>query len=278
MLWRLVQGLLMAPFFVMLVGQAAIAARISLSQDSPRQGQTVEVTVTGVDASSPPDVKFNGSDYKLFPSQEEGSYRTLVAVPADLEPGSYKLQVGDDAVPLRVLAGLFPLQHLRLPPAKDNFDMSPGEKEAVDGAKQTVSAVRLWQGRFLRPSRARISTGFGLKRMVNGRLLKDYYHSGLDFAAAAGSPITSSADGTVILVGRNFKLHGNCVAVDHGQGVVSFYLHMRTFNVTKGEHVKAGDKLGTVGSTGRATGPHLHFSLVVNQVSTNPMDWFQHSF
>jgi murein DD-endopeptidase MepM/ murein hydrolase activator NlpD len=170
------------------------------------------------------------------------------------------------------------LQHLRLPPAKDNFDMSPGEKEAVEGAKQTLSPLRLWHGPFEKPSKARISTGFGLKRVVNGHMLKDYYHSGLDFAAGAGTPITAAADGTVVLTGHNFKLHGNCVGLDHGQGVITFYIHMRTIGVKKGDHVKAGDKLGTVGSTGRANGPHLHFSVYVNQVASNPNDWFLHSF
>jgi murein DD-endopeptidase MepM/ murein hydrolase activator NlpD len=73
-------------------------------------------------------------------------------------------------------------------------------------------------------------------------------------------------------------LHGNCVAVDHGQGVVSFYIHLRTIDVKRGETVAAGDKLGTVGQTGRANGPHLHFSIYVNKVATNPSDWFQRAF
>jgi murein DD-endopeptidase MepM/ murein hydrolase activator NlpD len=82
----------------------------------------------------------------------------------------------------------------------------------------------------------------------------------------------------VVLTGRGFKLHGNCVAVDHGQGVVSFYIHLKSISVQKGPHVKAGETLGKVGQTGRANGPHLHFSIYVNQVATNPTDWFDHAF
>lgn len=256
----------------------ASAAQVSLSSEHPKQGQTVEIKVSGADGAQPPVVKFNGNEYKLFPSKTEGVYQTLMSVPADLDPGSYKLQVGTDSLSVHVLDGRFSLQHLRLPPAKDNFDMSPGEKEAVEGAKATLSDTRMWNGAFVRPSKFRTSTGFGMKRVVNGHMLKDYFHSGLDFAAPAGSPIVSTADGTVIMTGRNFRLHGNCVAVDHGQGVISIYIHMKTISVKKGEHVRSGEKLGTVGQTGRANGPHLHFSIYVNQVATNPMDWFQHAF
>jgi murein DD-endopeptidase MepM/ murein hydrolase activator NlpD len=225
-----------------------------------------------------PTLDFNGSHYQLFAFGDGGVSKALIGIPADLEPGSYKLAVGSDSVPIRVQLGRFPLQHLSLPPAKDNFDMSKGEKQAVEGAKQTVSPERLWHGPFVKPSKARVSTGFGQKRVVNGRLLKDYYHSGMDFAGGAGSPIAAAAAGTVILTGRGFKLHGNCVAIDHGQGVITFYIHMKSIAVKKGDHVSAGEQIGTIGATGRANGPHLHFSVYVNQVATNPNDWFAHSF
>ena len=80
--------------------------------------------------------------------------------------------------------------------------MSPGEKEAVDGAKKVLLSERLWHGKFSPPGKARRSAGFGLKRVVNGRLLKDYYHSGLDFAASLGSPVHACAAGKVILPQR----------------------------------------------------------------------------
>jgi murein DD-endopeptidase MepM/ murein hydrolase activator NlpD len=156
--------------------------------------------------------------------------------------------------------------------------MSPGEQEAVDAAKACLSPERMWQGSFTKPSQYRLSTLFGVKRAVNGRMLKDYFHSGLDFAAPAGAPVVATANGTVILAAQGWRLHGNCVALDHGQGVVSFYIHLKTLAVTKGQSVKAGDKIGTVGQTGRANGPHLHFSIYVNKVATNPLDWFTRTF
>ncbi len=248
---------------------------------------------------------FNGTSYKFFQfaspqvaslkkdldqtnSQKEPSNlektatnqieKALIAVPADLDPGIYELRADQDAVRLQVRAGLFPLQHIHLASAKNNFDTANGETEAVEKAKATLSDTRLWHGQFAAPSKARRSTGFGLKRVVNGRLLKDYFHSGLDYAGALGSPITACASGKVVLVGRNFKLHGNTVAIDHGQGVISFYIHMQKIAVKEGDAVKLGEKIGTVGQSGRATGPHLHFSIYVNKVAANPDDWFKTAF
>jgi murein DD-endopeptidase MepM/ murein hydrolase activator NlpD len=259
--------------------QAAHAADVSISDTSPRQGETLEVTVRGANTlSTESGVVFNGNDYKLFPTSDSGTFTALLAVPADLKPGAYPLEAGGEKLVLHVKNGQFPLQHLRLPPAKDNFDMSPGEKEAVEGAKAELTPQRMWHGPFVRPSKYRTSTAFGVKRVVNGHLLTDYFHSGLDFAAPAGSPVRACSDGTVVLAAKGFKLHGNCVAVDHGQGVISFYIHLKSIAAKKGEHVEAGDKLGEVGQTGRANGPHLHFSIYVNQVATNPGDWFQKSF
>jgi lysostaphin len=280
-----------------------------VSNRTPRQGDTIEVvfnspTHEGGSASDSdsgqtgenPSVNFNGHQYKAFPVVSEPSdgvtggaadpgveknrrqFKALFAVPADLDPGKYSLKSGSETVGLAVRAGLFPLQHIHLAPSKDNFDTAPGEEEAVERAKSTLSTERYWHGPFTAPSHARTSTGFGLKRMVNGRLLKDYFHSGLDYAGALGSPILATSSGKVVLVGRGFKLHGNTVAIDHGQGVISFYIHMKTIKVAEGEEVKAGQQIGTVGQTGRATGPHLHFSIYVNKVAANPSNWFTTSF
>ncbi|HEY9718491.1 MAG TPA: M23 family metallopeptidase [Trichormus sp.] len=282
MILRRALGLVVAPLSLMVFAVTSVSAAapsVSLSAPAPKQGEPIEVIVSGVaEGEKPPGIKFDGNAYKVFPGADAGTYRALLGIPADLDPGDYKMQVGEKTVPVHVRLGKFPLQHLRLPPAKDNFDMSPGEKEAVEGAKATCSSNRFWAGNFIRPSKYRTSTLFGVKRVVNGHMLKDYFHSGLDFAAPAGSPVVATAPGTVVLTGRGFKLHGNCVAVDHGQGVVSFYIHLKSISVQKGQHVKAGETLGKVGQTGRANGPHLHFSIYVNQVATNPTDWFDHAF
>lgn len=271
------------------------AARISLSTPSPKQGQTVEVTVIPESeddaalsgeaqeseaaegrAAKAPLLKFNKEDYVLFPSM--GSLKTLIAIPADLKPGKYEMSTGKDAIVVSVLPRKFPVQHISLPKTKDNFIMSPGEEQAVDNAKKTLSPVRHWNKAFVRPSAARTSSGFGLRRVVNGRLLKDYYHSGLDFAGGLGSPVVATANAKVILARTGWRLQGNTVALDHGQGVVSFYIHLSKVLVKEGQMVTAGQKIGLIGGTGRASGPHLHFSIYVNNHSTDPLQWFASAF
>lgn len=301
--------LIFTPLCTLLSSFVSVEGAIQCSNSAPSQGDTLEICVTDAkrtqDSESksdgprfgtpePQSVMFNGHDFKLFPksgqvtcpgeSNSEGSQIAehssvvLIAVPADLEPGTYSLSCGSEKFPLNVRAGRFPLQHISLVASKDNFDMSKGEHEAVEGAKATLSDRRLWTGHFSPPSKAAVSAIFGIKRTANGRLLKDYFHSGIDYRAPLGSPVMACAAGKVILVGKGFKLHGNTVAIDHGQGVVSFYIHLQSIKVKEGEDVSKGETIATVGQTGRATGPHLHFSIYVNQVAANPRNWYQTSF
>ncbi|MBI2812558.1 MAG: M23 family metallopeptidase [Candidatus Melainabacteria bacterium] len=255
----------------------AQAAEIAVTNASPFQGETIELTATPGDSEVPPStVTFNRQTYKLFPKSDlsEGKLLvSLIAIPADIKPGKYQVLVGDSKIDLSVKSAKFPIQYLTLPKSKDNFLMSPGEEEGIAAAKATVSNKRMWTGVFTVPSKYATSSKFGMKRVVNGKLLDDYFHSGLDFRAPAGTPIVSCAPGKVVLVGLKWRLHGNCVAVDHGQGVISIYIHMTSVGVKVGQEVEAGQKLGTVGSTGRASGPHLHWSLYVNNVATNPQPW-----
>lgn len=252
---------------------------LSISNEQPKQGQTIEITYRmGSDETEAPQIQFNKESYKLLPGPAAGTYRCLLGVPADIKPGKYKLQVGSISKTLNIGAGKFAVQYLTLPKSKDNFVMSPGEEEAVDGAKKTVSEGRAWSGNFTAPCKARISSGFGNRRVVNGKLLTDYFHSGLDYAAGTGAPVKAVAPGKVILARTGYKLHGNMVSIDHGEGVVTFYIHLSKVLVKEGQQVKQGDLIGKVGSTGRASGPHLHFSLYVNHNATNPSAWYAKAF
>ena len=261
---------------------------ISLDSETVHQGEAVRVLLKNdaapaaadapADGAALPAVQFHNQTYKAFPLKDSGSGRVIIGIPANLEPGTYKLSAGDQQVSLKVLPGKFGVQVLRLPKSKDNFISSPGEEETVDKAKATVSPCQYWEGKFLKPSNARTSSQFGLRRRVNGKLLTDYFHSGLDFAGATGSPITACANGKVIIAKWGWRLHGNTVCIDHGQGVLSFYIHMSKILVKEGDEVKAGQRIGLIGSTGRASGPHLHFSVYANKVATNPWNWFTREY
>lgn len=259
---------------------ATNASEISISRENPKQGQTIEVKIKGT-FDTPPVVSFNKSTYQTFKSDSPASdtsvatYQTLIGVPADLKPGDYKLKIDSDERVIKVADGKFPVQRLSLSKKVASLEPAPGEMEAIQKCKETLSSQRLWNDTFTLPSAARVSTQFGLKRIVNGKLQPDYFHSGIDYAGGLGSPVKAAAPGSVILARSGYKLHGNVICIDHGQGVVSFYLHLSRMLVKEGDTVKAGEVIGKIGQTGRANGPHLHFSLYVNQVATNPVDWYK---
>lgn len=250
---------------------------LQVSNLSPTQGETIKVSTATGDSSSV--VSFNGTQFKMFASGTK--YEALLAVPVTINPGKYVIKCGDESVKITVKDAHFPVHGLRLPPDKDNFKASPGEKEEMEKAKATCSDTRLWTEVFAKPiSGAGMSSPFGVRRKVNGKLLPDYFHSGVDFRAVTGTPILAVAPGVVIAARPHkiSRLHGNFVCLDHGQGVISIYIHMNSIAVKVGDKVEAGQKVGTVGKTGRANGPHLHFGIYVNQTAANPKFWFSQNF
>ncbi|HEY0011448.1 MAG TPA: M23 family metallopeptidase [Allosphingosinicella sp.] len=126
-----------------------------------------------------------------------------------------------------------------------------------------------WAQRFAWPSVGRISGLFGSQRIFRG--VPAAYHSGVDVAAGAGAPVVAPADGVVVLAGPPmFSLEGNLVILDHGMGLNSAFLHLATSDVAIGQRVRQGQRIGTIGATGRATGPHLHWSLMWNGSRLDP--------
>lgn len=121
--------------------------------------------------------------------------------------------------------------------------------------------------RMILPTTGPYSSAFGLKRFFNGQARKP--HSGIDIAAPEGTDIVAPAGGTIVLTG-NFFFNGNSVFIDHGQGLISMMCHMSRVDVKEGDTVKQGDLLGAVGKTGRATGPHLHWTVSLNNARVNP--------
>ncbi len=125
-----------------------------------------------------------------------------------------------------------------------------------------------WQQAFAWPAHGRISGVYGSQRILGG--VPKAPHLGLDVAAHAGEPVTAPADGTVRLAHGPFLLEGNLVMLDHGHGLVSAFLHLSRIDVREGQHVARGERLGLVGMTGRATGPHLHWALSWRSARLDP--------
>jgi murein DD-endopeptidase MepM/ murein hydrolase activator NlpD len=134
------------------------------------------------------------------------------------------------------------------------------------------SRSRLWQGGFRIPVPGEMNGPFGTRRLFNGELQSQ--HSGVDFRAQTGDPVHSAGSGVVCLA-KDLFYSGNAVIVDHGAGVFTSYSHLSRMGVAVGQRVEKGMVVGLAGATGRATGPHLHWGVKVNNVSVNPLTFIR---
>lgn len=145
------------------------------------------------------------------------------------------------------------------------------ELALIQAARARVTGAQGWRQRFIWPAQGRISGRFGSQRVYRGE--PGAYHSGLDISTGgAGAPFVAPADGVVILSAeRPFSLEGNLLMLDHGMGLNSAFLHASQILVKEGEHVKQGQVIGRIGMTGRATGPHLHWSIKWADARLDPL-------
>lgn len=141
------------------------------------------------------------------------------------------------------------------------------ERPVLAKARVFFSDKILSDGLFIRPVKGVTTSPFGLKRFYNGQARRP--HTGIDYAGAIGTQIKAPADGKVLLAGEYF-FNGNTIFLDHGQGLISVYIHMNKRLVKQGQSVKKGEIIGTIGQSGRATGPHLHWGVYLNRTVVNP--------
>ncbi|KXU32761.1 peptidase [Sphingobium sp. 22B] len=144
------------------------------------------------------------------------------------------------------------------------------ELERIAAARETVTDAQGWRQRFIWPRIGRVSGLFGAQRIYQGQ--PGAYHGGVDIAGATGEPVVAPTDGVVILAAdRPFTLEGNLLMIDHGHGLNSAFLHLSRIDVIPGQHVIQGQRIGAIGATGRATGPHLHWGMKWNEARIDPI-------
>lgn len=158
----------------------------------------------------------------------------------------------------------------KVTPSKTDRDEILRENQSVRTAlSENNSDTAYWKQGFIEPlEEYRISGQFGGQRIINE--IPKSPHRGMDMAAPEGTEVKASAEGIVKLSGGNFFYSGNMVIIDHGQSLHTMYAHLKDVKVKQGDHVKQGDIIATVGKTGRATGPHLHWGASINNIRFNP--------
>lgn len=250
---------------------------------SGKQGQVLVVKVPADDESTTAQGTFLGRSIRFFPDprrEEPKGFVGLLGIDLQDEPGTHDLIVelkqGEQSRTLNysvsVLKEKFHVEHLTLP--KDKVDLDEKalarwktEQEQVKTALASDSQTRLWQPGFVEPVNGKRTGIFGSVRIMNGQPRNP--HNGEDIGAPLGTPVAATNDGVVKLTVDHF-FSGKGIFLDHGLGFYSMYFHLSEVLVKDGEVVKAGQIVGKVGASGRATGPHLHWGVKLNGARVNP--------
>jgi hypothetical protein len=227
--------------------------------------------------TAPPGTVALTLDGREIPLASDG--RFLLGFDRDAGPAATLSARMTDGTELRqaliVAPRVWPIQHVDMArpadgPTPEYARLREGELRLIGRARAQLSPSMGWSQRFLWPAHGRLSGPFGAQRIYRGGV-PAAYHSGADIAAGAGALVVAPADGVVTLAPPPaFSLEGNLVIVDHGLGLTSSFLHLSSALVRAGQVVHQGDPIGRVGATGRATGPHLHWSLVWNGARIDP--------
>jgi len=221
--------------------------------------------------------------HEIYFSFDEGQKAWFALAGASLEtkPGVYPIGLSGETAagtPITYQQGIsvwlqhYPRAILKVPgrytaPSPEELRQIEQDKQIKAQAFQTLSADREWKGTFARPVKAEISDVFGVQRVFNGKVQST--HQGLDFRVPPGTPVAAVNRGRILLARRLF-FEGNCVVIDHGQGLLTLYLHLSKFLVREGNMVEKDQPIALSGGTGRATGPHLHLAVRWQGVYLNP--------
>lgn len=211
--------------------------------------------------------------------ENNGQWQGVVGIPLSAQPGQHQLRLGKSGttVAFNVQPKRYDEQRLtiknkrKVNPNAEDMKRIRGERGRITRALGHWREQSTVETRFTLPVNGRLSSPFGLRRYFNEQPRKP--HSGIDIAAPEGTPIVAPAAGRVIENG-DFFFNGNSVFIDHGQGLVTMYCHMSRIDVKPGQRVARGETIGAVGQTGRVTGPHLHWSVSLNDARVDPALFF----
>lgn len=264
----------------------AQAARISVLPAHPAPGALVRVSLATGPASVDSVLAVSGTmagEPLHFVRSANGSYRAVGGVPVDAASTTAEaivVRASGRADTVRAEIALPPL-----PPPKEQLDVASKFGQPLDSAlearvareveiaheigRKSHETPRLWSAPFARPRPSAITSRFGAGRTFNGRVTSR--HLGVDLRGAAGAPVRAANRG-VVAATDTFYLGGRIVYIDHGQGIVTAYMHLSKFLVAVGDTVVRGQRIGLVGATGRVTGPHLHWAARYGSLTVNPLD------
>jgi murein DD-endopeptidase MepM/ murein hydrolase activator NlpD len=233
------------------------------------------IAIIDLDSSEKPQVNYQGK--RVLVMGNPANWQAVVGIDLDALAGSHQLEIEADGGSLKkafqVSDKQYETQHItikdkrKVNPNKLDMERINREKKLIQAAKTNWRDIEINSIDLILPVQGRHSSPFGLRRFFNQQARKP--HGGLDIAAAEGTPIRAAAAGKIINTGDYF-FNGNTVFIDHGQGFITMYCHMNKIEAVEGKEINKGEIIGAVGQTGRVTGPHLHWSVILNQVMVDP--------
>jgi murein DD-endopeptidase MepM/ murein hydrolase activator NlpD len=261
---------------------ASATPQLILSTTTVQPGDTLRIEVDDVSPSERLKVVFRQRSYAFFPVGPNAQ-RALIGIALGTGPEVTPLKIRRAGAPGAEIPGLssvnvtiashtYVVENVNLPPAKNNLVPQESRESArIHKACRILSTRQYWEGVFAPPVTGKELAAFGRKRMHNGNESAGF-HNGIDLRSPAGTPAGAANAGVVVLA-SSFKAHGKTVMINHGQGVMTIYLHLQSFAVKPGQVVTKGQTIGKVGSSGVATGPHIHWQVFVHGVPVDPQQW-----
>jgi murein DD-endopeptidase MepM/ murein hydrolase activator NlpD len=262
-------------FFIFFIPQYSSAFKAEVLPHEINPGDAFLIKISGVKNTDAVTASLLDRQI-IFSRCGDGCFIGIGAVELETAPGMKKIElnVGDKkkVVKLSVKHYRFPTLKLTLPEHKvflspEDLKRALEEEEKLKSIWQ-MTTNKLWEGHFIMPLDNKISTAYGLKRIINKKKIS--FHKGIDIKGRQGEEVKASNRGRVVLA-EEFFFGGNTVVIDHGMGIYTVYMHLDKFNVKHGDTVSKGDIIGYVGSSGRSSGPHLHFGVKLSNISINPV-------
>jgi murein DD-endopeptidase MepM/ murein hydrolase activator NlpD len=191
------------------------------------------------------------------------AFSALAGVNLSRSPGHYPLGLGDETIDILVIRRAYPFSTIIVPqkfiePPKEVQKQIDEEVAIKQSVFESSRPNRLWQGPFVAPTNTSYTSSFGMRRTYNGRTLG--VHQGLDYKAALGTQVAAANFGRIVIA-RDMYFEGGLIVIDHGESIFTLYMHLSEFLVKEGANIEKGDPIGRSGSSGRVTGPHLHFGV-----------------
>ena len=238
-----------------------------------------DVEIVQVEAKFAGNLSIDGKKKRWLSVPRDENLKFALVAASYRQKGEIKLvnglKSGDETIVFKIVEGEYKKEKItvegsKVTPPKDVLKRIEEEREEANKIYATANVGLKFDSKFILPMSSAVTSPFGTARVFNGTLKS--YHGGTDFRAAVGSSVIAANDG-VVAIAKDRYYAGGSVVIDHGEGIYTQYYHLSALNVKVGQSVKKGDIIALSGASGRVSGPHLHFGVIVGGVQVNPINF-----